>query len=183
MKESITFNLKPNGHEIEKIRGKSCNFLKSHGLPDSTVQEHTMILNELVKICMKYTNSKPSEIMMTVQIHISENKITVEVSNPIDQIDNNLLDELDKTIQFIRGYQDPFEALIKMKEVSKNSHLNGSSGIGLARLAYEGKTMLDFFVSEDNMMNMSAVKNIDRDQETINTHEISLKKNKGQITA
>ena len=169
MKESITFNLKPNGHEIEKIRGKSCNFLKSHGLPDSTVQEHTFILKELVKTCIKYTNSKTSEKIMTVQIHINENKIIVEVSNPIDEIDNNLLEELDKTIQFIRGYQDPFEALIKMKEVSKNSHFKGSNGIGLARLAYEGRTMLDFFVSEDNIMNMSAVKSIYRDQETINT--------------
>jgi hypothetical protein len=180
MKESITFSLKPNSHEIEKVRGKSCNFLKSHGLPDNTVQEHTMILNELVKTCMKYTNSKTSEKMMTVQIHISENKITVEVSNPIGEIDNNLLEELDKIIQFIRGYQDPFEALIKMKEVSKNSHFNGSGGIGLARLAYEGKTMLDFFVSDDKMMNMSAVKSIDRDQETINIHEISLRKKRAK---
>ncbi len=164
MEKSIKFNLKPNGNEIEKVKEKSCNFLKSHGFPDNTVQEHTMILKELVNTCLKYANSKKPEKKMTIQIHISEKNITVEVSNPIDEIDNNHLKELDKTIQFIRGYQDPFEALIRMKEMSKNSHFNGFDGTGLARIAYEGKTLLDFFVSDDKIMNMSAVKSIDREK-------------------
>jgi hypothetical protein len=135
MNKSITFFLISNGNEIEKVRVKTSKFLKSYGLSDNIVREQIMIVKEF---------------------HISRDKITVEVSHPINGTQNEQLEELDKTIQFIRGYQDPFEALLKLKVASGN----GSNRLALANLAYEGKTTLDFFVSEDNLMNMSAVRTI-----------------------
>jgi hypothetical protein len=161
MKESITFYLKPNGNEIEKVREKSCDFLKSHGFPDKTVKEQIMILKELAKTCMNYTNFKTPNKKMTVQIHIDENKITLEVMKPVDETNCNDLKELDKTIQWIRGYQDPFEAFAKLKAASINSHCEKSNGMALARIAYEGNAILDFFVSEDNILSLLAVRNLE----------------------
>jgi len=37
------------------------------------------------------------------------------------------------------------------------------SGIGLVRIAYEGNGLLDFFVAENNMLNVSVVSNIERE--------------------
>ena len=70
---------------------------------------------------------------------------------------------MDKTIQWIRGYQDPFEAYIeRIKEVSKKPLHDMESGIGLVRIAYEGNALLDFFVAENNMLNVSVVSNLEK---------------------
>jgi hypothetical protein len=98
-----------------------------------------------------------------VDIHQNENIITVEVINPIDPTDtgaHNHLKRMDKTVQWIRGYQDPFEAYVeKLKEVSRRPLNDEESGLGLVRIAYEGKAILDFFVSEEGSLNVSAVSN------------------------
>jgi len=156
MKKFIKLFLNSNGNGIEEASEKTAEFLNSHGLPDKTVQEQIIILKELHNICLRYSGCKSLQGNMTVQIHINGDKITVEVSNPINGIQSKQLKELDNIIQFIRGYQDSFEAYLRMKENS----INGSNGLALAKLAYEGKTMLDFFVSEQNTMNMIAVKTL-----------------------
>ena len=156
MKKSIIFFLNSNSNEIGIVSEKTSCFLKSHGFPDKAVHEQIMIVEELLKTCMQYSGFRSSQEKMRVQIHISRGKITFEVSSPINGIQKKQLEELDKTIQFIHGYQDPFEAFLKLKEASGN----GSNGLALAKLAHEGKTTLDFFVSEDNIINMSAIRTI-----------------------
>ena len=121
MKKSITFFLNSNGNENEQVRAKTSNFLKSHSLSDKIVQEQIMIVKELLNICGQYTGIKSPQGKITVQIHISRDKITVEVSHPINGIQNKQLEKLDKTIQFIRGYQDPYEAFLKLKTLIKKS--------------------------------------------------------------
>ena len=50
------------------------------------------------------------------------------------------LEELDKTIQWIRVYRDPFEPfMMSAQEASENSNNSESNGFGLARIAYEGR--------------------------------------------
>ena len=42
--------------------------------------------------------------------------------------------------------------------------MNGDAyGIGLARIAYEAGAVLDFFVDEDNILNLSAVRSLNGD--------------------
>jgi hypothetical protein len=153
MKKSITFLLDSNGNEVKKVREKTSEFLKLHGVADEAIKKQMMIVKELVKTCVQYSGFKSPQQKMTVQLHIHKDKITAEVSNSINGIQKKKLEKLDKTIQFIRGYQDPFEAYLKLKAISGN----GSNELALAKLACEGKTIIDFFVSEDNIMNMSAV--------------------------
>jgi hypothetical protein len=153
MKKSITFFLNSNGNDAEEVRKKSANFLRSHGVTEESVQKKIMLIKELLKIFVQYNSFKPPQKKMTVQFHICRNKITFEVSNPIKGIQTEKLERLDKTIQFLRGYQDPLEAYLKLKDRSDF----GPDELALAKLNYEGKMMLDFFVSEDNIMTMSAV--------------------------
>lgn len=154
MKKTITFFLDSNGTAVQKVREKTSEFFKLHGLSDKAVHEQVMIIRELLKACGQYSGFNSPQGKRKIQIHINRNKITVEVSNPINDNQNKQLQELDKTIQFIRGYQDPFEAFLKLKAAS----MNGADGLLLAKLACEGKTTLDFYVSEDNIMNLTAVR-------------------------
>lgn len=162
MKKSIEFNIKPDWDEIEKIRNESADFLQSHKLSDDTVHSLSMIISELIENGIKYGNFKMLENKVVVMINIERNTVTIEVLNPVDESAFKHLSRLDKTIQWIRGYQDPFEAYIeRIKEVSKKPLNDVESGIGLVRIAYEGKALLDFFVGENNMLNVSVVSNIE----------------------
>ena len=158
MERSIKIILNPNWEEIEEARNKISEFLMSHGFSDHTLHSLIMVISELIENSIKYGKFKRSENKVIVTIHIGESIITVEVINPIDETAYDHLRRLDKTIQWIRGYQDPFQAYIeKLKEVSKKPLRDEESGLGLVRIAYEGKAILDFFVSEDNILNVSAV--------------------------
>ena len=164
MKKSIEFKVKPDWDEIEKVRNESADFLQSHKLSDNAIHSLSMIISELIENGLKYGDFKNGKNKVAVIINVGNNEVTVEVVNPVDESAYENLSRLDKTIQWIRGYQDPFEAYIeRIKEVSKKPLHDMESGIGLVRIAYEGNGLLDFFVAENNMLNVSAVSNIERE--------------------
>ena len=164
MKKTIKFTLKPKSYEVEKLIRKCSNFLKSNGILDDTVQSQVMVVRELVKNGLKYGVVNKLENWITVQIHINKSQIVVEVMNPINETNLHKLKELDETIQWIRGYQDPYQAyILRLKEASGKSINGKANGLNLARIAYKANAILDFFVSEDNILNLLAVRNLDSD--------------------
>ena len=164
MQKSIKFTLKPRSEEVEKVIGKCSNFLKSNGLLDDTVQSQVMVVRELVKNGLKYGVFDQPENWMIVQIHINKSEIIVEVMNPVNETNLHKLKELDETIQWIRGYQDPYEAyILSLKDASERSINCNANGLSLARIAHEANAIFDFFVSKDNILNLLAVRNLDSD--------------------
>lgn len=163
MNKSIEFDVKPDWDEIEKVRNESADFLQSHELSDDTIHSLSMIISELIENGLKYGDFETEGNKVVVIINVATNMVTVEVLNPVDKSAYEHLSKLDKTIQWIRGYQDPFEAYIeRIKEVSKKPLHDMESGIGLVRIAYEGNALLDFFVAENNMLNVSVISNLER---------------------
>ena len=161
MKNTLEFKLKPTSREIKKAGEKGTCFFKSHGFSDDMVQVQLMILRELIKNGIKYGKSNPPPYNVTVHLHLAENTVIIEVMVPVDDTCSDRLISLDKTILFIKGYQDPYEPYAMLK---RNCHNDGeANGIGLARIAYKGKADLDFYVSEDNILNLSAVRNLNGD--------------------
>ena len=168
MNTSIEFDVKPDWDEIEKIRNKSADFFQSHKLSDDTIHSLTMIISELVENGLKYGDFKTKGTKVAVIINLATSSVTVEVLNPVGDSAFEHLSKLDKTIQWIRGYQDPFEAYIeRIKEVSKKPLHDIESGLGLVRIAYEGNALLDFFVTENNMLNVSVVSNLELEEKII----------------
>ena len=160
MKNSIRLRLKPDWNKLEDLRNSGTKFLKYHGFEEDVKYSLIMILSELVENSIKYGNFEDSNSEILINLNINKNIITIEVNNPIYEIRENHLKRLDKTIQWIRGYQDSFEAYIeKLKTISKKPLEDEESGLGLTRIAYEGKAILDFFVDE-NILNVSAVSKI-----------------------
>ena len=162
MEKSMNLVVRPRWNEVEKVRGKTSQFLGSHGLSKDTINGITMVISELIENGIKYGSFALPENTVTANVHIGENIITVEVIHPIDEAAYPHLKNLDKMIQWIRGYQDPFEAFVeRLKEVSKRPLGDEESGLGLVRIAYEGRAILDFFVNEQNVLNVSAVSNLE----------------------
>jgi two-component sensor histidine kinase len=158
MQRSIKLTTKPIWQDIEKIRIRSNDFLTSHGLSIDTVSAVTMIISELVENSIKYGCFQNSKNKVEVNISIADDDITVEVINPFDDTVHAHLKRLDKTIQWIRGYQDPFEAYVeRMKEVSRKPIADEESGLGLVRIAYEGGAILDFYLNDMGMLNVSTI--------------------------
>jgi hypothetical protein len=157
MDNSLRLNIIPEWSEIIELRDSCTQFLETHGFSKELIHSLTMILSELVENSIKYGNFEGTNTEVFIQLDIGKNFITIEVNNPVDQKSATHLQRLDKTIQWIRGYQDSFQAYIeKLKEISRKPLEDEESGLGLARIAYEGKAILDFFVL-DNMLNVSAI--------------------------
>ena len=165
IKKTMEFSLKFNCGEIKKLERKSSNFLKSKGYSDDIIETQIRILKELIISSKEFDDLRPSEFEMSVQLHIEDNAITVEVKKPVCESDYGKLEELDKTIQWIRGYQDPLEhCMTNLPEASGVSHIAETNGLGLARIAHESDAIIDFYVSEDNVLNLSAVSNLNAEK-------------------
>lgn len=164
VKRSMKLTVKPNWEEIEQVRNSSSEFLRSHGFSGDAVNALTMVISELIENGIKYGNFKAPENKVILTIHIGSRVVTVEVVNPMDETAHVHLRRLDRTIQWIRGYQDPFQAYTeRIRAVSKRPLRDKESGLGLVRIAYEGKSILDFFVGDDNVLNVSAVSILEED--------------------
>ena len=157
MKSVKTVIIEPVWGEIEKARIQISQFLNDQHLAEDFVHAATMVFSELIENSVKYGNYRTGDRVET-SIKINGHLITIEVIHPINPADLEHLRQLDEIIQWIRGYQDPFEAYIeKLKEIAKKPIADKDSGLGLVRMAYEGGAILDFFIDEDRKLNVSAV--------------------------
>ena len=160
MEYSKKISLLPKWGEVERVRRSAEKFLMSQKLSNDKVYSVNMIISELSENAIKYGNFKKAKDKVNVSIHITDSEIMAEVVNPVAVTEYKHLKRLDQTIQWIRGFQDPFEAYIeKLKEVSRKSFDDEESGLGLVRIAYEGRAILDFYVGENNILNVSAISN------------------------
>ncbi|WP_372683188.1 hypothetical protein [Desulfosarcina sp.] len=159
MKNSKTIIIDPVWDELEKVRNQLGRFLIDQHLSEFQNHAATMVFNELIEKGIKYGKFGPGD-QIESHITIDDRMITIEVVTPVDETNHIHLQELDEMIQWIRGYQDPFEAYIeKLKKVARLPIDDKKSGLGLVRIAYEGGAILDFCNIEDGRLNVTAVLN------------------------
>ena len=157
MQKSMKFTIKPINQEIETVVEKIISLLKSLNFTDYNVRTQTLIVRQLVKNGIKYGNFTLPENEITIDIHITDNSITVDVMNPVNKRGRKKLSQLDKTMQFVKGYQDPFEAFtIMQKEAVKGNYDGDSNSLDLAEITYKGNVVLDFIIGEDDTLIQSA---------------------------
>lgn len=160
MESSMTLILKPDWEELERVRDKGTEFFRCQGLESEKADALVMVISELAENSIKYGHFTPAGKHVVIDTHVDGRNVTVEVRNPVDEEAYHHLRRLDRMIQWIRGYQDSFEAYVeRLKEVSKKPLTDNESGLGLARVAYEAKAILDFYVDDDATLNVSAVAN------------------------
>jgi hypothetical protein len=147
--------------KMSEVNEAILNYLESTELSAEMANRYTMVACELTENGIKYGSFEANGAAVHVLIKLDGAGISVEVTNPIGEGTRSYLHELDHTIQWIRGFQDPFEAYIeRMRAISHEPLEVDRSGLGLVRITYEGRSALDFFVEEDSTLSVSAVSEI-----------------------
>jgi hypothetical protein len=157
MARDLQLRIPPEWEAIDRVRDQVIAFLREDGEQDGVVDSVAMVVTELTENAIKYGRFDAAD-QVAVRLWSDSGAIIVEVSNPSSPQDLPQLNRLDRTIQWIRGFQDPFEAyLTRLREVSLQSPESRESGLGLVRVAYEGESSLDFFLGEGSQLSVSAV--------------------------
>jgi len=126
--------------EMGRVNQAVSDFLEGCDLPPEAVDKYTMVACELVENgikCGHFNNEKDS---VSVRVWISGSTILVLVTNPVSNYTQTYLSELDRTIQWVRGFQAPFEAYIaRLKAIYRKPLDDDKSGLGLVWITYEGQ--------------------------------------------
>ena len=161
MNQLVNADFKPQWDEVEQARLICQKALENENYTEDIVDAVTMITGELIENAVKYGDFLTVKDFITLSI-VTGNKVIVEVKCPIIKSKNQHFLRLDRTIQWIRAHQNPFEAYIeKLKAVSTKIDGDNESGLGLFRIAYEGMAILDFYVSDNGIISVSAVYQLD----------------------
>jgi hypothetical protein len=154
----FSVDLRPDWSELEKISDLLKSFLENSSFTKDDFDAINMVTTELVENGIKYGYFPTPESSVCLSLKIKKKRILIEVKNLVKDSDMVHLRRLDSKIQWIRGYQNPFEAYVeKLKEISTKALKEGESGLGLVRMAYEGQAILDFYLNEENILAVSAV--------------------------
>jgi hypothetical protein len=158
MTTKLDIRIRADWSEIDGVREQTAAFLRSQGLAPPGVDAVAMVACELTENAVKYGHYADDAQQLNVHVSYAPHGVTVEVRCPVRADDEENLRRLDRMVQWIRGYQDPFEAYLdRLKEVSSQSLDNAESGLGLVRIAYEGQSVLDFYVNDQHVLAVSAV--------------------------
>lgn len=130
--------------------------LERAGLSGDAAYALAMVAQELLENAVKYGAFVPGD-RIRLRVRVDADEVTVEVASRVG-VDDAHLRTFDQTVQWIRSFQDPFEAYVeRLKQVSAAPYAHGRSGLGLTRIAYEGRASIDFYVDAGNTLAVSAV--------------------------
>jgi hypothetical protein len=146
---------------VAEVREKATAFLEGQHLSRDTVDAIAMVVCELTENAAKYGEFASEADAIDIGILLGQGQVTIEVVNPVKRSDGANLSRLDETVQWIRGFQDPFEAYLnRLRELSTEGLEGTESRLGLVRIAYEGRAVLDFYVNEHSTLAVSAIRRL-----------------------
>ena len=158
MTRTLSLDVDPVWESIDQVRRENESFLRTHGIPQPSVEALSMVSCELMENAVKYGYFDGDVKRIESRCTVDADNVVLEVRSPVRPGDDAAMARLDHMIQWIRGYQDPFQAyLMRLREVSSQSMETSESGLGLVRIAYEGQSVLDFFVDSASVLNISAL--------------------------
>ena len=159
MADEFHINARADWNDVVRINKTTHDFFESIDLPEDAVDTFTMVACELVENGIKYgDNRHESSDEVELSVIAEDETITIQVNNRIGEQTQPHLQQLDRTIQWVRGFQDPFQAYIeRIKEISHEPSTHRTSGLGIVRISYEARAAVDFIVDDDNTLSVSAV--------------------------
>jgi hypothetical protein len=153
---ALDVRLAPEWDAVKAVWDSCRSMLLGNGLSSDEAYQLSMVAQELLENAVKYGAFRPADDI-ALGVRVAPDDVTVEVKSRVG-VDQAHLRRFDQRVQWIRGFQDPFEAYVeRLKLVAAQPFGNGESGLGLTRIAYEGRCALDFYVDENNILAVSAV--------------------------
>lgn len=157
MTDVLKVPVRPEWSEIDHVRTATREFLRQRDVEGETIDAVAMVVTELLENANKYGVFNGGATIR-LQVKVQAASIVVEVQNPIGPDAEPHLARLDRMVQWIRSFQDPFQAYLeRLRQVSAEALDSRESGLGLARIAYEGRSLIDFCLGRDGTLTVSAV--------------------------
>lgn len=152
------WTLPPVWDRTKALWDESKRFFATHGLDPDDAYALAMTTSELLENAVKYGDwGRAPDEQVSLVLEVAGRAATIEVESPVAD-DPRALRRLDDQIQWMRGFQSPFEAYVeKLKQLSSQPYREGESGLGLLRIAYEARCLVDFYVTPAQRLAMSAV--------------------------
>lgn len=153
---ALDLQIAPEWEAVKAVWDVCREMLARAGLTDDETYQLAMVARELLENAVKFGACAEGERIL-LGIRAADEEVVVEVKSRVG-VDEAHLRRFDQTIQWIRGFQYPFEAFVeRMKIVLAQPSPDGETGLGLTRIAYEGRSIIDFYVDEDDFLAVSAV--------------------------
>jgi hypothetical protein len=151
----LTLELPPDWTAVKAVWEPCRTALRGAGLGEDEAYALAMVSQELLENAVKYGVAEGGGI--TLSVRVGPEDVIVEVRSRVG-VDDAHLRTFDRTVQWIRGHQDPFEAYVeRLRQLAVRPYAPGQSGLGLARIAYEARCLLDFYVDAGSTLAVSAV--------------------------
>jgi hypothetical protein len=152
----LELTITPDWAAVKAVWEPCREMLAEAGLDADEGYALAMVAQELLENAVKYGAFGTGDAIR-LRVRVAGEDVTVEVASRVG-VDDAHLRVFDQTVQWIRSFQDPFEAYVeRLKQVSALPYLHGRSGLGLTRIAYEGRSAIDFYVDAANTLAVSAV--------------------------
>lgn len=138
----------PQWPHIELLRSSVLNLLATMFQDSEFCHSVGMITSELLENAVKYGDWSGDRTSFKLKVSGDETAVEVMVANPV-QTGGKDLAELDRTLTFLAGHADPQEAYLeRLRQVAEREDGDGTSRLGLTRIAYEGRCAISADVDE-----------------------------------
>ena len=110
--QTLKLSVEPRWSEFDGIRNQTLEFLRKAEVDRDARLAVAMVVGELLENAAKYGVFRRAGDAIELSLTLERTFITIEISNPIGG-ETSALEHacrLDGMIQWIRGFQDPFEA-------------------------------------------------------------------------
>ena len=128
--------------------------LSKAGLSREEAESLCMVARELLENAVKYGAYARGELIDLV-VRIGPEDVTIEVKNPVGGGPEQVR-RVREALRSLRG-DDPLQAYVERMRALARGPAEEAGGLGLARIACEGRGLLDFRLDGDGKLAVSAV--------------------------
>lgn len=153
----IQVPITPNWTNIDLLRTSVLNCLATIFKDTEFCRQVSMITSELLENAVKYGDWDRSELSgFKLRVSGDEERVDVEVSNPVD-VKGQDVKKIFDTVEQIRSAPNPEEAYRqRLRLVAEQLETDGTSQLGLARIAYEGHCDVSARLDDSGVLFVSA---------------------------
>jgi hypothetical protein len=163
MKKFIKSNLIVNKGSADRLMEKIIALLKAHNCSDDFTRTQIEIIEQLIERGSHFGMKNTGDPEMMLYLSIEEREVTVEVKVKVTESDNDKLENLDRTIQRIRGCRALYcPCMANLRQAHSHSKNNSMNGFELNGLVFDTGVDFDFYVNEEDILNLFAVRNLEQ---------------------
>ena len=163
MKKFILSNLIANKGGADRLMETIIALLKAHNCSDDFTRTQIEIIEQLIERGSHFGMKNTGDPEMMLCLSIEGGEVTVEVKVKVGESDNDKLEDLDRTIQRIRGCLALYRPyMANFRQAHSHTKNNSMSGFELNGLIFDAGVDLDFYVNEEDILKLFAVRSLEQ---------------------